>query len=132
MDVISSVEQLRALSRRRALLGLLQRIPDSQFAIPELSDASNRDATVRLSNYRTVCGCFAGGLVMGLSVIGFFVAYALSGRGISDFGVMDSLVFVGLFAVSTLVGKSLGVLWARVRAIQLVRRVATLARAQCA
>ena len=132
MNIISSVEQLRALARGRALIRFFQRIPDSQFAIPELSEASNREATERLSNYRSTCGCFAGGLVMGLSVIGFFVAYALSGRRITDFGVMDFLLFLGLFTVSTLVGKSLGVLWARVRAVQFVRRIATLAAAQCA
>jgi hypothetical protein len=67
---------------------------------------------------------------MGLSVIGFVVSYAFSGRGIGDFGVMDLLLFLGLFVGSTLAGKSLGVLWARARAIQLVRRVATFAAAQ--
>jgi hypothetical protein len=132
MNVISSVEQLRALSRTPSILRFFGRVPDCQFAIPELSETSNREATERLSNYRNACGCFAGGLVMGLAVIGFVIAYALSGRGISDFGVMDFLMFLGLFTASTLVGKSLGMLWARVRAIQLVRRIATRAAAQCA
>lgn len=132
VTIISSVEQLRALSRGTTLIRFLRRVPHSEFAIPELSEQSNREATERLANYRNACGCFAGGLVMGLSVIGFVVVYAFSGRGLADFGVMDFLLFLGLFTVSTLVGKSLGVLWARVRAIQLVRRVATLVAAQCA
>jgi hypothetical protein len=126
-EVIRSVEELRTLSRGPSLLRFLQQVPNTRFELPELSDDRNRDATTRLSNYRDACGCFAGGLVMGLAVIGFFTAFAMSGRGISDVRLSDLLVFLSLFIVSTLAGKAIGVLWARIRAIQLIRRLATQA-----
>ena len=127
--VITSVEQLRAIDRSLGLSALLNRVPHYHFAIPELSPARNREASERLSNFRNACGCFAGGLFMGFTVIGFIASYLVSGRGISNFGIKDSLIFFGLFVVSTLTGKTFGVLWARVRAAQLVRRMTAQATA---
>ena len=129
MNVINSVEQLRTINRRLGIT-LVFDVPRYRFAIPELPEASNREANERMSNYQNACGCREGGLLMGITVIGFIVSYVISGRSISAFGVKEFLTFLGLFFVSTLVGKMFGVLWARVRAVQLVRRMTTLASAQ--
>ena len=127
MNVINSIEQLRDCSRLPAVLRFLGTVPDYQFALPAFSETENRIATERLTNYRKACGCVAGGLVMGLSVIGYVTTFALNGRRLTDVGVMDLLSFFALFTVSTLVGKALGVLWARARAIRLVRRIVATA-----
>ena len=127
MNVIDSIDQLRACSRIPAVLRFLKRVPDLEFALPVFSAADNRIATERLTNYRRACGCFAGGLVMSLSVLGFIASYAMSGRTVVDVGITDLLLFFGLFVISTFTGKSLGILWARARAIQLVRHLVATA-----
>ena len=132
MNVINSVEQLRAINHRLGITSFFDRMPHYRFAIPELSESSNREASERMSNYQNACGCFEGGLLMGISVIGFVASYVISGRSISAFGVKEFLAFLGLLFVSTLVGKMFGVLWARVRTVQLVRRMTTLASTQSA
>lgn len=126
MNVINSAEQLRAINHRLGITSFFD-VPHYRFAIPELSESSNREANERMTNYQNACGCFEGGLLMGITVIGFVVSYVISGRSISAFGMEDFLIFLGLFFVSTLVGKMFGVLWARVRAVQLVRRMTKLA-----
>ena len=123
---IDSIDQLRACSRVPAVLGFLRNVPDLKFALPVFSEADNRNATQRLTNYRRACGCFAGGLISSLCIVGFAVSWFIGPRHLSEFGAMNLLQFFALFTVSMFAGKALGVLWARVRAIQLVRRIATL------
>lgn len=130
MNQINSVEQLRAANRRLGVGSLIGRVPYYQFAIPDLPEASNRDASQLMSNYQNACGCFAGGLLMGATVIGFIVQYLMSGRGVSDVGLPDFALFLALFVCSTLIGKMLGVLWARFRMVQVVRRMMALANRQ--
>ena len=132
MNVINSVEQLRAINHRLGITSCFDRVTHYRFAIPELPESRNREANERMSNYQNACGCFEGGLLMGITVIGFIVSYVISGRSISAFGVKEFLTFLGLFFVSTLAGKMFGLLLARVRAVQLVRRMATLASTQSA
>jgi hypothetical protein len=127
MDVIDSIEQLRARARLPAVLRFLGAVPDVEFALPAFTATDNRIATERLTNYRRACGCFAGGLLMSLATLGFIGSWAVSSRSFTDLGLADLLLFVALFFVSTWTGKSLGILWARTRAIQLVRRLVVTA-----
>jgi hypothetical protein len=80
---ISTVEQLRAANRQLGIASIVGRVPHFRFAIAGLSDASNREATERMSTYESECGCFAGGLLMGASVLGCIVIFIVS--GISNF-----------------------------------------------
>jgi hypothetical protein len=130
MSEIHSVEQLQAIHRQLRLVSLIHRVPFYQFAIPDLPESSNRDASQLMSNYRNACGCVTGGLLMGVTAIGFIAHYLASGRGIAEFGLKDSVVFLALFVGSTLAGKMLGVLWARGRMVQVVRRMVATANRQ--
>jgi len=130
MNEIISVEQLRAINSQLWLVSLVNRAPHYQFAIPDLPESSNREASQLMSNYRNACGCFTGRLLMGVTFISFIVHYLTSGRGISEFGLKDFAVFVALFVGSALVGKMFGVLWARVRMVQVIRRMMALANRQ--
>jgi hypothetical protein len=130
MHEIISVEQLRALDRQLWLVSVFNRAPDYQFAIPDLPESSNREASQLMSKYRNACGCFAGHVLMGLTIISFIVHYLASGRGISGFGLKDFAVFIALFVGSALLGKMFGVLWARVRMVQVIRKMTMLANRQ--
>ncbi len=62
MDVIISVEQLRAINRGLRITSFFALMPRYRFAIPELSESSNREARERMSNHQNACGCFEGGI----------------------------------------------------------------------
>jgi len=127
MDIIDSIDQLRARARLPAVLRFLRAVPHFEFALPTLSAADNVVATERLTNYRRACGCFAGGLLMSLTTLAAIGSWATSARPFTDLGLADLFLFLALFFVSTWTGKSLGILWARTRAIQLVRRLVVTA-----
>jgi len=124
---ISSVEQLRALKRRLGITSIVARVPHLRFAVAGLSEASNREASERMSGYQRECGCFAGSLLMGLSLLAFIVAFVVSGRSPLGSGLRGVVSFVALLVGSTLAGKMLGLLWARVRMVRLVRTMAARA-----
>ena len=67
---------------------------------------------------------------MSLALISFVVRYLATGRGISEFGLKDFGVFIVLFVGSALLGKMLGVLWARVRMVQIIRKMMALANSE--
>jgi hypothetical protein len=130
MNEIISVEQLRAVNRQLWLVSVVNRAPHYQFAIPDLPESTNRKASQLMSNYRNECGCFMGHLFMGVTFISFIVHYMASGRGISGFGLKDFAAFIALFVGSALVGKMFGVLWARIRMVQVLRKMMALANRQ--
>ena len=130
MNQIVSVEQLRLINHQLWLVSVVNRAPGYQFAIPDLPESSNREASQLMSKYQNECGCFAGQLLMGVALISFVVHYLASGRGISEFGLKDFAVFIVLFVGGALVGKMFGVFWARVRMVQVIRKMTALANIQ--
>ena len=124
---ISSIEQLRALGRWLGIALLIGPAPRFQFAISHLPAVTNREANQRMANYQSACGCFAGGLTMGLSALTFIVVYFVSGRSLVGGGLKGVALFFALLLGSSLAGKALGLLWARIRMVQLIRTMAARA-----
>src|SRR6266513_4259234 len=117
MNQIISVEQLRAITRQLWLVSVVNRAPHYQFAIPDLPESSNREASQLMSKYRNACGCFAGHVPMGLSSVSFIVDYLASGRRISEFGLRAFTVLIALLVGSALLAMMFWLLWARVRMV---------------
>jgi hypothetical protein len=124
---ISSFEQLQVVVRQFGLTSIVGRVPRFRFVIAGLPEATNREATERMSNYQSECGCFAGGLTMGASVLAFIILFIVSGRSPVGGGFRGVAWFFVLLVVSTLAGKLLGLLWARVRMVRLMRKMAARA-----
>lgn len=121
---ISSFEQLRSVDRQLGMASILGRIPHFRFVIAGLSETGNREANERMSNYQSECGCFAGGLVMGAFVLAFTALFVASGRSPSGGGFQGIVLFLAFLVCSTLVGKMLGLLWARVQMVRLIKTMA--------
>lgn len=131
MQNIHSVEQLREIDRQlRTILLVSKKMPYYQFAIPELSESTNDEASQLMNNYKSVCGCFTGGLLMGLSVISIISYYLVSNQRVSDIDLKHFIFFTVLIIGSALLGKMVGLLWARFRMVQVVRKTVTLINKQ--
>lgn len=125
MQYIDSVEQLRKVAHQLRAISFVRKLPDYQFDIPELSAEVNQKASQVMNKYKNECGCFTGGLFMGISVISVISYYLISSQSVSDVGLKHLIFFIVLISGGALTGKMIGLLWARFRMVQLVR--ATLA-----
>lgn len=126
MQNINSVEQLRKIDRQLRTFSLVSNMPDYQFTIPELSESINQEKSQLLNNYKNECGCSTGSLFMGVSIISIISYYLISKQGISDIDLKNLLLFTVLVIGSALIGKIVGLLWARFRMIQVVRKTVAL------
>jgi hypothetical protein len=124
---IRSFEQLQTVVRQFGIASLVSRVPRVRFVIAGLPEAANREASERMANYQSECGCFAGGLAMGASVLAFIILFIVSGRSPVGGGFQGVAWFFVLLVVSTMLGKLLGLLWARVRMVRLIRKMAARA-----
>jgi hypothetical protein len=94
-------------------------IPAVVFALPQLPSGRNRSLSILATEYRTACGCTAGGLVMSLAVVTALSIYFWRGGGIGDIRINHLASFVALTAGAAFCGKLLGLLWARWRLLRL-------------
>lgn len=130
MQDINSVEQLRKIDRQFRTISLVRKMPDYQFVIPELSESTNHEASQLMNNYKNECGCFTGGLSMGVSVISIISYYLISDQRVLDIDLKHLIFFTVLIIGSALLGKIVGLLWARFRMVQVVRKTVVLTNKQ--
>ena len=123
---INSVEQLRRISRQLTGLSSVSGMPDYRFAIPDLSEAINDEASQQMNNYKNACGCFMGGLFMGVTAISIISFYLTSNEGFSEIDLTQSAILAAFIIGSVLLGKTIGLLWARIRMIQLSKKIVRL------
>ncbi len=123
MKEIRSINQLHSVVRRDVIASLFNKIPDYKLVLPTESEAKNKQMGSRLNRYKNDCGCFTGGIFMGLSVI-FFTSYFLLGEvAFLDLDWYTMLGVVGIVFASSLAGKIVGLLWAKVQMVRTVRRL---------
>ena len=70
---LDTPRELRALRRRWVFFLVPRRGPDYRFALPQVSQRANAEATALMSRYRKDCGCFAGGLFTALLLFALVV-----------------------------------------------------------
>jgi hypothetical protein len=128
MQEIHSLEQLRAIDRDLGVFALVKPVRYLKFAVAGVSEERNLEASEKIAKYQKACGCFAGGITMGLCFLAYIVFLIVSGETLLNGGaVLEILFSIALFLGSTLVGKALGRLWAKVQMIRLIRRLARCA-----
>lgn len=130
MQNVESISQLQELESQLKSVLLTGDKPDFDFLIPELSRQANLELSRLMNSLKDECGCFVGGLFMGLSFMVLTSYFFISGNRFGDIDIQNTLVSIGIIIGSTLLGKMVGVLWARVRMIQLVRRTLQVSQQQ--
>lgn len=130
MQYIDSVEQLRKIDRQLRAISLVSKMPDYQFTIPELSESTNHETSQLMNNYKNDCGCFTGGLFMGVSFISIISYYLISRQRIFDINLKHFIFIISFIFGSAIIGKIVGLLWARFRMVQVVRKTIALTNKQ--
>ena len=118
MQSIATVEQLLDLRHRFRSVFLLRQAADYRFELPMLTETVNRNISLRFNGYKNECGCFTGGLLMGLCAVFLLPYVLLSSIPIADLGWRHlGLSVLGLIACM-FIGKALGILFGRLRMVR--------------
>jgi hypothetical protein len=94
-------------------------MPAVLFQLPELSYEKNQSVSALANSYQKACGCASGGFFMSLTVVAIVVSYLVSGNHLSNINLRGVLSFMGAAVLAAIVGKLLGLLWARWRLFRL-------------
>lgn len=120
---IKSIAQLRAVVRTDAFTSLFGTPPDYKLALPSESDDTNNQLSILLNEYKNECGCFTGGIFMGMSVVGMCIYFSVSEAAFLELSWSSMLGVVGLVFGSSIIGKLIGLIWAKIQMLRIARRV---------
>lgn len=123
MKEISSINQLHTVVYRDVFVSLVSKIPDYKLALPSESEDKNNQISNLLNRYKNECGCFIGGLSMGISVIVITSYFVMSEATFLDLDLSAMIVVVGIVFASSIIGKVVGLVWAKVQMFRTVRRI---------
>jgi hypothetical protein len=117
--VINDPQSLEAWRRHIRRVTRNSRLPAAVFALPQLAFEQNRTFSSLAAEYRGACGCAAGGLLMSATIVAWFYVRFAGGSGLVTVRMTDVVVLAALTACATVIGKLLGLFWARWRLFRL-------------
>jgi hypothetical protein len=117
--VIRDSASFQTWRRQLRAITLTGDMPAVSFQLPELSYEKNQSVSALASSYQKECGCASGGFFMSLTVVAIVVSYFVSGNHLSNINLRGVLSFLGAAVLAAVVGKLLGLLWARWRLLRL-------------
>jgi hypothetical protein len=120
MQPISSIKELQNLYYLLRSFSIVKNRSDFLLDLPMLSRTTNHLISQRLNNYKNACGCFTGGLFLGISVILLSIYFIFGNISFSENILQIVFSSVGFVIGSSLLGKISGLIWARFRMIQLL------------
>lgn len=87
--------------------------------LPEFSPDENQTISNQINKYNNACGCETGSLFMSLTLIITIAGYFISGGKFSAITLYQVLWGAGITLFAALVGKGIGLLFARWKLIKL-------------
>ena len=124
MKEINSITQLHSVVRRDVFSSLFNKIPDYKLSLPSTSETRNNQISYLLNRYKNECGCFVGGLFMGTSVIVISSYFLMSEAEFLELAWSSIFGVVAIVFASSIIGKIVGKLFAKVQMYLIVKRVA--------
>jgi hypothetical protein len=121
--VIRDSASFQTWRRQLHAITLTGNLPAVLFQLPELSYEKNQGMSALATSYQKACGCASGGFFMSLTVAAIVVSYFVSGHHLSDINLRRVLSFIGAAVLAAVVGKLLGLFWARWRLLRLAANI---------
>ena len=121
--VISDLASLRMWQRRLYTTVQPRHLPAIRFQLRALSDAQNAGFSAFADSLRNACGCAGSGFLASLAIMASAVSYYASGHRLADISLRDIALFLGITILAALLGKLLGLAWARWRLVRLATRI---------
>ncbi len=120
MTIASHSELLALYADLRRVDGLRTTM-HYDFRLPELDRAVNDRLSAVMNRYAGACGCNSGSLVMSLGVLALLLEYFVMGGQFASIGARELWWWGGWAITFAVVGKLVGLLWARWRMISVIR-----------
>lgn len=119
---IRDFESLQAWTQQLYSIVQPRNLSNVQFELRELSDEQNRSVSALANGWRTACGCASGSFLMSVTVVSLIANHFVSGGHFVDIGMRQVGTLVGMAIIAALVGKLIGLLWARWRLLRLATK----------
>ena len=125
---VGSLSDLHSFERHLRSFVLPHQVPALRFELGALSASRNAALSAVMNRYRTECGCLHGGVAMSCFIVVTAGLAALTdgGHHLNHWSVGT---LCGTALGASLLGKGTGLVWARLKMIQLARRTARRIRA---
>ena len=117
--IIGDAESLSHWNRQLRSLSPNSRPSLVEFRLPEFSEEENRANSALATSLHKACGCASSGFFMSVSVVTLVASYLVSGHRISDITLRSVLWLTGVTVLAALFGKTLGLIWSRLRLLRL-------------
>jgi hypothetical protein len=121
--VVRDLSSVHLWRQRLRQLDWTWNLPPVQFQLPDFSVEQNETFSALAAGFQRACGCGSGSFLMSAAVVAMVAIFFLSGNGFSDISFWNVLTFVGIGVLAALLGKLLGLLWARWRLLRLASRL---------
>lgn len=95
-------------------------LPTVEFQLLELSCEQNQSLSALACSLQKACGCTSSGLFMSITAVTIATSHFTSGNYLSNMNCLHIISFVGITIFAALLGKLLGLFWARWRLLRLV------------
>lgn len=117
--VISDQASLDIWKHRLLSPVMTRSLPSVRFQLQALSRDRNKELSTLAMGFRDACGCAGSGFLMAATAVVLVASYFVEGNDVSEIKLMDVGYFFGFVILAALVGKVLGLFWARLRLIRL-------------
>lgn len=122
MQNIISAEQLRITHQQLLTNLIISNKSDYYFTIPQLSESSNQEVSQLMNKHKNECGCSLGSKFMGLGIVALICYFIIDQQPVFQKNFKHYIIIVSFIIGCAIIGKIVGLLWARFRMIQIVNK----------
>jgi hypothetical protein len=101
-------------------------LPIVRFQIRQASSEQNDSFSALAGGLQKACGCGIGGFFMTVAIVAMAASFFMSGNHFFSITLLQVLSFVGIAVLASLLGKLVGLFWARWRLLRLATGVHTM------
>jgi hypothetical protein len=121
--VVRDLAALQEWRRQLHSITSARNLPAPLFQFPKLSDEQNSRASARANGHQKACGCQIGSALMSFTAVALIVWHFASGIHLSNSTLSHVASLAGITVASALLGKLLGLLWARYQLLRLASNI---------
>ena len=113
MEIVKNIEKVDVIRSQVRSFSFQNELPEYEFELQGLPDIVNQRITQQYRQFKHACGCFEGGLCMGITAFSILLYSLFSSVGFVSFFKMHGFKVLGILLLTAAVGKGFGLLYAR-------------------
>lgn len=120
---IDNIEDFKRWMKSARRIGIDNRVKLYNFSIPEFSNETNAHISATVTKLDNACGCTFGSFTMSITFISIVINYLSTGNSLLSIGLNDAGYCFGYTLVGALIGKCIGLLYAKYQLINYTDKI---------